>query len=65
MPNLLIRIHPDGEILYILRLKLKFSCMMELSNYPHDRQVCGMQISSCEYVTNHQSNILIISPNIE
>lgn len=51
MPNLLIRIHPDGEILYILRLKLKFSCMMELSNYPHDRQVCGMQISSFSKTT--------------
>jgi len=51
MPNLLIRIHPDGEILYILRLKLKFSCMMELSNYPHDRQVCGMQTSSFSKTT--------------
>ena len=44
----LYRIHPDGEILYILRLRLKFSCMMELSRYPLDRQVCGMQISSCK-----------------
>ena len=22
--------------------------MMELSRYPHDRQICGMQISSCK-----------------
>lgn len=51
MPNLLIRIHPDGEILYILRLRLKFSCMMELSRYPLDRQVCGMQISSFSKTT--------------
>jgi len=51
MPNLLIRIHPDGQILYILRLRLKFSCMMELSRYPLDRQVCGMQISSFSKTT--------------
>jgi len=51
MPNLLIRIHPDGQILYILRLRLKFSCMMELSDYPLDRQVCGMQISSFSKTT--------------
>jgi len=51
MPNLLIRIHPNGEILYILRLRLKFSCMMELSRYPLDRQVCGMQISSFSKTT--------------
>ena len=31
------------------RLRLKFSCMMELSRYPLDTQVCTMQISSCKY----------------
>lgn len=46
VPNVLIRIHPNGEILYILRLRLKFSCMMELSRYPLDRQICDMQIAS-------------------
>ncbi|XP_023325803.1 glycine receptor subunit alpha-3 isoform X2 [Eurytemora carolleeae] len=51
MPNLLIRIHPDGQILYILRLRLKFSCMMELSRYPLDEQTCGMMISSFSKTT--------------
>ena len=31
------------------RLKLKFSCMMELSHFPLDEQVCTMEIASCEY----------------
>ena len=31
------------------RLRLKFSCMMELSRYPLDRQICDMQIASCKY----------------
>ena len=30
------------------RLRLKFSCMMELSRYPLDRQICDMQIASCK-----------------
>lgn len=51
VPNVLVRIHPNGEILYILRLRLKFSCMMELSRYPLDRQLCGMQIASCKYIS--------------
>ena len=32
------------------RLRLKFSCMMELSRYPLDRQICDMQIASCKYI---------------
>ena len=31
------------------RLRLKFSCMMELSRYPLDRQICDMQIASCKW----------------
>lgn len=46
VPNVLVRIHPDGTILYILRLKLKFSCMMDLSTFPLDHQTCFIQIAS-------------------
>ena len=31
-------------------LKLKFSCMMELSNFPLDEQVCTMEIASCKCI---------------
>ncbi|XP_066905916.1 glycine receptor subunit beta-type 4 isoform X2 [Halyomorpha halys] len=46
VPNVLIRINPDGEILYMLRLKLTFSCMMDLSKFPLDSQVCTMEVAS-------------------
>ncbi|XP_073981318.1 glycine receptor subunit alpha-2-like isoform X2 [Rhodnius prolixus] len=46
VPNVLIRINPDGEILYMLRLKLSFSCMMDLSKFPLDNQVCTMEVAS-------------------
>lgn len=46
VPNVLIRINPDGEILYMLRLKLSFSCMMDLSKFPLDNQICTMEVAS-------------------
>ncbi|XP_042230553.1 glycine receptor subunit alpha-3-like [Homarus americanus] len=46
VPNVLVRINPMGEILYMLRLKLVFACMMELSKFPLDSQVCTMEIAS-------------------
>ncbi|OXA56418.1 Glycine receptor subunit alpha-3 [Folsomia candida] len=46
VPNVLVRIHPDGDILYMLRLKITFSCMMDLSKFPLDRQVCTMEVAS-------------------
>ncbi|GAB6029755.1 hypothetical protein CHUAL_005470 [Chamberlinius hualienensis] len=46
VPNVLVRIKPEGEILYMLRLKMVFSCMMDLSRYPLDRQICTMEMAS-------------------
>jgi len=46
VPNLLLSIKPQGQILYMLRLKLTFSCMMELNKYPLDDQICTMEIAS-------------------
>ncbi|XP_046682348.1 glycine receptor subunit beta-type 4-like [Homalodisca vitripennis] len=46
VPNVLIRINPDGEIFYMLRLKLTFSCMMDLSKFPLDNQICTMEVAS-------------------
>ncbi|XP_071519262.1 glycine receptor subunit alpha-2-like [Panulirus ornatus] len=46
VPNVLVRINPKGEIFYMLRLKLVFSCMMELSAFPLDSQVCTMEVAS-------------------
>ncbi|KAG7175710.1 Glycine receptor subunit beta-type 4-like 3, partial [Homarus americanus] len=46
VPNVLVRIYPDGSILYILRMKLRFSCMMDMSTFPLDHQTCFIQVAS-------------------
>ncbi|XP_042146743.1 glycine receptor subunit alpha-2 [Ixodes scapularis] len=46
VPNVLVRISPSGDILYMLRLKLTFSCMMDLYRYPLDAQVCTIELAS-------------------
>lgn len=51
VPNLLLSIKPFGKILYMLRLKLTFSCMMELNKYPLDDQTCTMEIASFSKTT--------------
>jgi len=64
VPNVLLRIEPEGRILYMLRLKMKFSCMMELNKYPLDVQVCTMEVASFSKTTrelilewNKRSNV--------
>nr|WMV64452.1 cys-loop ligand-gated ion channel subunit [Pardosa pseudoannulata] len=46
VPNVLVRIMPGGNLLYMLRLKLRFSCMMDLYRYPMDSQVCTIELES-------------------
>ncbi|XP_065353645.1 glycine receptor subunit alpha-2-like [Cloeon dipterum] len=52
VPNVLIRVAPDGKILYMLRLKLTFSCMMDLYKFPLDDQICSMEIASFSKTTS-------------
>uniref|UniRef100_A0A914C3C8 Ig-like domain-containing protein n=1 Tax=Acrobeloides nanus TaxID=290746 RepID=A0A914C3C8_9BILA len=51
-PNVLIRIHPDGHILYSVRLSLVLSCPMSLEYYPLDRQTCLIDLASYAYTTD-------------
>ncbi|XP_067140801.1 glycine receptor subunit alpha-2-like [Centruroides vittatus] len=51
VPNVLVRINPDGKILYMLRLKLTFSCMMDMERYPLDSQVCTIELASFSKTT--------------
>lgn len=50
MPNVLLRIHPNGEVLYSIRISLVLSCPMDLKYYPLDRQSCEISMASCESV---------------
>lgn len=45
VPNVKVEISPNGEIIYMLRLKLRSTCLTDLSNYPFDTQICQLQIA--------------------
>jgi hypothetical protein len=48
VPNRLIRLSPDGTILYSQRLTLTLACDMILNKYPMDNQTCKIEFGSCE-----------------
>ncbi|GBL96717.1 Glutamate-gated chloride channel [Araneus ventricosus] len=50
-PNNLIRIYPDGTILYSTRISLRLFCPMDLRNYPMDKQTCKLICASYAYTT--------------
>ncbi|RWS23296.1 glutamate-gated chloride channel 5-like protein [Leptotrombidium deliense] len=46
MPNVLLRIHPDGSVLYSIRISLILSCPMDLKYYPMDLQTCQLKMAN-------------------
>ena len=48
MPNVLLRIFPNGHVLYSIRISLVLFCPMHLKYYPLDQQTCFIQMASCE-----------------
>jgi len=46
MPNTLLRIDRDGNVLYTIRVTLRMSCNMQLELFPFDAQICGVRIST-------------------
>ncbi|GFS86597.1 glycine receptor subunit alphaZ1 [Nephila pilipes] len=40
VPNSFIRINPDGEVLYSVKISMTLSCPMDLKKFPHDTQKC-------------------------
>ncbi|XP_024945827.1 gamma-aminobutyric acid receptor alpha-like isoform X2 [Cephus cinctus] len=51
VPNKLLRISQDGDILYSMRLTIKAKCPMELRNFPMDRQSCPLILGSYAYTS--------------
>lgn len=47
-PNTLLRIYPDGKVLYSVRISLTMSCPMDLALFPFDEQVCSIEVTSCK-----------------
>ncbi|CAM2104540.1 unnamed protein product [Caretta caretta] len=45
--NKLIRLQPDGVILYSIRITSTVACDMDLTKYPMDEQECMLDLESC------------------
>ncbi|XP_076323285.1 glycine receptor subunit alpha-2-like isoform X2 [Tachypleus tridentatus] len=56
VPNMLIKISPEGDILYSVRLTLRLTCEMVFHDYPLDTQHCHVLMSP--YALNDQRIIL-------
>ncbi|XP_070558024.1 glycine receptor subunit alpha-1-like [Ptychodera flava] len=46
-----IRIHPNGHVLYDLRVSLTLICHLFLHRFPMDKQTCGIKLESFGYTT--------------
>ncbi|KAM6950994.1 gamma-aminobutyric acid type A receptor subunit zeta [Aplochiton taeniatus] len=47
--NRLVRIFPNGTVLYALRITTTVACSMDLTKYPMDTQTCTLQLESWGY----------------
>nr|XP_046223040.1 gamma-aminobutyric acid receptor subunit beta-1-like [Oncorhynchus gorbuscha] len=50
--NRMIRLHPDGTVLYGLRITTTAACMLSACRYPLDEQNCTLEIESYGYTTD-------------
>ena len=49
-PNLYVRVFPNGDVLYSIRVSLTCACSMHLALFPLDMQTCNLDVASCEYI---------------
>uniref|UniRef100_A0A4W3IU14 Gamma-aminobutyric acid receptor subunit rho-1 n=2 Tax=Callorhinchus milii TaxID=7868 RepID=A0A4W3IU14_CALMI len=47
--NIMLRVYPDGNVLYSLRITVTSMCNMDFSRYPLDTQSCSLEIESYAY----------------
>ncbi|KAF6774370.1 hypothetical protein AHF37_05770 [Paragonimus kellicotti] len=52
VPNHLIRVFPNGNVLYSQKITMVLSCSMYLRNFPIDRQECSMDLGSYGYTVD-------------
>ncbi|OQV20937.1 Glutamate-gated chloride channel [Hypsibius exemplaris] len=52
VPNVFLRIHPNGDIMMSIRMSLTLACTMDLRFFPMDRQVCEIRMASYGYTTD-------------
>lgn len=49
LPNYLLRVYPDGGVLYSQKITMRFACQMDLQLFPMDEQICDINIGSYGY----------------
>ncbi|XP_055981043.1 gamma-aminobutyric acid receptor subunit rho-1 [Sorex fumeus] len=47
--NVMLRVQPDGTVLYSLRVTVTAMCNMDFSRFPLDTQTCSLEIESYAY----------------
>ncbi|XP_057716173.1 gamma-aminobutyric acid receptor subunit rho-2a isoform X2 [Corythoichthys intestinalis] len=47
--NIMLRVFPDGHVLYSLRVTVTAACNMDFSRFPLDSQTCSLELESCWY----------------
>jgi len=51
-PNLYVRVFPNGDVLYSIRVSLTLACPMDLKLFPLDTQTCHLTIASYGWTAN-------------
>uniref|UniRef100_W5LNL1 GABA(C) receptor n=1 Tax=Astyanax mexicanus TaxID=7994 RepID=W5LNL1_ASTMX len=47
--NIMLRVYPDGHVLYSLRVTVTAACNMDFSRFPLDSQTCSLELESYAY----------------
>jgi len=70
-PNLYIRIFPDGDVLFSIRISITCACSMHLALFPLDEQTCSLDVASygwtkndLVYVWKSEGNPVQLAPNL-
>ncbi|XP_065301998.1 glycine receptor subunit alpha-2-like [Dermacentor albipictus] len=69
MPNQLLRLSPDGDVLVSIRLSLRLSCLMFFYYFPFDKQRCFAQLrpyintlSQVEFIWREGHPVHLVGP---
>jgi len=71
VPNHYLWLYNDKTLIYMAKLTLVLSCAMKFESYPHDTQICNMQIESLSHTTYdlifkwNVTDPLVTNPEIE
>lgn len=55
VPNKLVKIGLDGEVLFSMRLTLRLACFMSFRHFPLDTQRCHILLGPCESAVHRAS----------